>query len=574
MKRHLIKHPVVCDSDMEIWKCLEIICWPTLLVINPNGLIIAEFKGENQANYINKFLSSCFKFYSNQLSATKVKFSKIQIKDENNLKDLNSLCFPTKLCIDNQKSILFISDSGNNRILAVDLKTNEIKFSIGSSKCGLLNSDLNESEFNWPQGLVKDPKSDLLYIADTFNNVIRVADLETKKVSTLCGVYDSDSLGEYDYKGGLNGKKQKISSPWDLCLIEKENSKILLIACAGSHQIWLYSFENKFILTKYESENLLWWRGIKIDWDILLCVAGNGKERNKNNSYPMQCSFAQPSGICFNESNDLFYIADAESSTIRSMSIKDGAVKNVAGGDNLQPDNLFAYGDSDGKGSQARIQHPIDVKVLSNDILIVTDTYNNSLKKIDLKNNFCSKIYLNGPKLNEPNSVFVNGDEVFVADTNNHSIKVVKNFNIDINQADLHEFEIKFNKNTDLTKEPKKDKTKTLMLVKFDGHINFDAPNKWKLDINFNDGGKAEFSGKLNNLFRKNDSNDNDKLFELEPLKEELNKICGIEIFLSFVNCIDQSCRLESRKLKYDFKQLSKMAKKIENCDAIIIEIV
>ena len=64
------------------------------------------------------------------------------------------------------------------------------------------------------------------------------------------------------------------------------------------------------------------------------CVrfAGNGHEENRNNSYPHNAAFAQPSGIC-NHDNGTLYIADAESSSVRSVSLSDGAVKNVAGGD-------------------------------------------------------------------------------------------------------------------------------------------------------------------------------------------------------------------------------------------------
>lgn len=105
---------------------------------------------------------------------------------------------------------------------------------------------------------------------------------------------------------------QTISSPWDLCLLEKENSKVLLIACAGTHQIWLYSFENKERKERnVTGSGLVWWKNVRIEWNTLVCIAGNGKERNKNNSYPMQASFAQPSGLSYDQSGQIVYIADA-----------------------------------------------------------------------------------------------------------------------------------------------------------------------------------------------------------------------------------------------------------------------
>ena len=76
IKRHLIKHPVVCDSDLLIWNEMQISCWPTLLVVDPEGIVVAEFIGETQANYVKQFLSSCFKYYRNKLR-NKEKLTKV-----------------------------------------------------------------------------------------------------------------------------------------------------------------------------------------------------------------------------------------------------------------------------------------------------------------------------------------------------------------------------------------------------------------------------------------------------------------------------------------------------------------
>lgn len=345
MRRHLIKHPVVCDSDLTVWSDMQIMCWPTLLVVNPHGQVIAEFVGETQANLVRDFLKICFKYYENQLN-NNLNLLEHHMSFDQIDSSTNKISFPTKLCLDSARSILFISDSGNNRVLGIETM-NEIKYMIGNGKIGLVNSSLKESEFNWPQGLALDSETNCLYICDTFNNVIRCADLNSDQVSTVCGVPHmiEKNLGYYDLNGGKLATEQPISSPWDLCLLNRENTKILLIACAGTHQIWLYSFENKLLTHQLNDFNgIAWWRGLKFEWNTLVCVAGNGKERNKNNSYPLQASFAQPSGIEYDSTNDCVYLADAESSTIRSISLKDGCVRGVVGGDQFQPDDLFAYG--------------------------------------------------------------------------------------------------------------------------------------------------------------------------------------------------------------------------------------
>lgn len=67
------------------------------------------------------------------------------------------------------------------------------------------------------------------------------------------------------------------------------------------------------------------------------CVAfaGSGSEENRNNNYPNKAAFAQPSGLTLGDigGDSFLFVADSESSTIRSVSLKDGAVKHVVGGE-------------------------------------------------------------------------------------------------------------------------------------------------------------------------------------------------------------------------------------------------
>ena len=67
------------------------------------------------------------------------------------------------------------------------------------------------------------------------------------------------------------------------------------------------------------------------------CVrfAGNGAEENRNNNYPHAAAFAQPSGVTLGSAQprgpQFLYIADSESSSVRSISLTDGAVKALVG---------------------------------------------------------------------------------------------------------------------------------------------------------------------------------------------------------------------------------------------------
>ena len=91
---------------------------------------------------------------------------------------------------------------------------------------------------------------------------------------------------------------------------------------------------------------------------------------------------------------DNLYIADSESSSIRIFHEKNG-VKNICGG-SKNPMDLFSFGDVDGKGTEAKLQHPLDVAFIPEDPafnqrineehLFIVDSYNHKLKEAsDLK---------------------------------------------------------------------------------------------------------------------------------------------------------------------------------------------
>ncbi len=91
--------------------------------------------------------------------------------------------------------------------------------------------------------------------------------------------------------------------------------------------------------------------------------------------------------MSFDPSSRRLYVADSESSSVRcvelSMTGGGGAVKAVCGGAR-DPTDLFAYGDEDGRGPEARMQHPLGVAAASDGggAVFVADSYNHKIKKV------------------------------------------------------------------------------------------------------------------------------------------------------------------------------------------------
>jgi sugar lactone lactonase YvrE len=442
------------------------------MILNPNGEIIAEFQGELQANLIFNFIKFCFKYYQNDL----LPHPNVKMTDTSVI-FVDKLCFPSKLCLNG--NILFISDSGNNRILIVDVISLDLLHVIGGSN-GFQDGGYDETKLNCPQGLAFDSDDQYLYVADTGNDLIRLVDLNERQIRTLCGKYErkNDKIGDYDYIGGKLGLEQSISSPWDVCIYKRETQKFLLIACAGTHQIWLYTFKT----VDDQQTSLKWWRNVIVSFDTLICIAGNGKERNRNNSYPLQASFAQPSGLCIDNMNENLYIADSESSTLRVLSLKDGSVKNIVGGDSSQPDNLFAYGDVDGKSTQVRLQHPMDVKIFNENELLIADAYNNKIKIVNVKEKTCKSFI---DCLSEPNGLCIDekNGRIFIADTNNHVIKVIKDPMIVETLAIKFESKYRVKSVDDGIRNDIFYKDEVFIKFEDSFHINNEAPNLWTLEL-------------------------------------------------------------------------------------------
>ena len=250
------------------------------------------------------------------------------------------------------------------------------------------------------------------------------------------------------------------------------------------------------------------------------------------------------------------------------LSLKDGSVKNVVGGDNLQPDNLFAYGDVDGKGAVAKLQHPLDVKftkIGDEDLLVVADSYNHALKIINLKTKNCQRIKMDRyTQLNEPNSVFIGEDNrIWIADTNNHGIKCIDWPQASTeNEFDVDIFKIEFaNECFGTNKLVVEDSyLKGNIQLKLDDiDINFDAPNDWKLIIETVKSGRFEYSGVIDQS-RKNC--DKMGVFNLVSTDLQIDAIEAIELELNIIHCEKSSgvCKMLKNKMLFNKAQLESMS--------------
>lgn len=344
VQRYDIIHPVVNDANMSMWNDLKIRCWPSMMILGPNGNPLFIFMGEGHYETLEKYIGIAMKYYR---SIDAIRSHSLPLHPSTELLQVNSLKFPGKIacsisystssssssnCNDNSSSELYaISDSGNHRIMIINSNGKIIYKIGGKSNNGFVDGDFKTARFDSPQG-VTFLDEHTVYVADTENHAIRKICLTTQLVETIAGT----GVQGNDRIGGKIGKLQELSSPWDLAIyrtrdmdmsfhIDEQSipeKNILLIAEAGMHQIWAIFLEDT-----------IWWKYKKYTKGTVIPIAGSGQEENRNNSYPQNAAFAQPSGLAIDRDNKMVYIADSESSCVRKLSLADGKVLPVVGGD-------------------------------------------------------------------------------------------------------------------------------------------------------------------------------------------------------------------------------------------------
>lgn len=341
IQRYNISHPVVNDSSSSLWMNLHIKCWPTLLVLGPRGNPIFVMMGEGHGQRLDKYIKASIQFYE---SKGELKTHSIPISPASEQLKTSMIKFPAKIATrplrnaqndDDPKKLIgselyAVADSGNHRILVFQAN-GQIVEKIGGKDSGFADGNFKEARFNSPQG-VSFYGNDIIYVADTENHAIREINLTTKTVDTIAG----HGKQGVDQTGGLIGTSQEISSPWDVVNYRTRDMDmsfhadgeaiperdIILIAMAGTHQIWAIF-----------KDETIWWKFKKFSEGSVAAIAGNGHEENRNNSYPQNAAFAQPSGLALAAETKELFIADSESSSIRKLSLGDGKVLGVAGGD-------------------------------------------------------------------------------------------------------------------------------------------------------------------------------------------------------------------------------------------------
>jgi sugar lactone lactonase YvrE/thiol-disulfide isomerase/thioredoxin len=390
--RHDIEHPVIVDENHTVWQSYAVRAWPTLVLIDPDGYYVGHASGEGNRDLLDQLIGELVSRRSHQ---SRPLSGGLRNRLEKAAAPPTPLAFPSKLVV--HSDCLFLSDSSHHRIVvsSLDGSSHEI---IGAGSPGRRDGSFKQAEFRAPQGLALAPDGRTLFVCDTENHLLRKVDLLRRQVSTLAGTGEQ-SLGYGQVEGP--GLEIPLSSPWDAVVV----NGALYVAMAGSHQIWKCDPTSGRIRT----------------------FAGNGHESTVNGTRA-DSAFAQPSGI--STDGRRLFIADSESSSVRSVGLSEDVTSLLCGSG-----DLFGFGDQDGEGEDVLLQHPLGVHWDGRDLWLA-DTYNHKIKRIDLHSGLCKTIaghadsgFLDGDlaeaRFWEPGGLWRDGNRVYIADTNNHAIRII-----------------------------------------------------------------------------------------------------------------------------------------------------
>jgi thiol-disulfide isomerase/thioredoxin/DNA-binding beta-propeller fold protein YncE len=392
--RNEIEHPVINDNQMQIWQEYATRAWPTLVLIDPKGKVIGSHSGEGIFEMFDKVIAQIIEHYDAEgaLDRRPLPFLLERERQADSL-----LSFPGKVLADAAGGRLFIADSNHNRVVVASLADGAVLEIIGAGSAGLRDGRFEQAELHHPQGMALHGR--FLYIADTENHAIRRADLDARRLETLAGTgqqsYDPDSTPG-------PARDRPLNSPWDLTLVHG----VLFIAMAGPHQIW----------------------GLDLEGGILAGHAGSGHEGHVDGPL-LAAALAQPSGLATD--GQVLFIADSEISAIRTADLdpRGGHVRSIVG------QGLFDFGDVDGSGDDVRLQHPLGI-AYTDGTLFVADTYNNKIKSIGTETRSSVTFAGTGEaglvdgdaedaRFDEPGGLSYAAGMLYVADTNNHAIRVI-----------------------------------------------------------------------------------------------------------------------------------------------------
>jgi thiol-disulfide isomerase/thioredoxin len=358
VERYAVHHAVLDDPELVTWNAYTARAWPTLVVVDPEGYVVASMSGEGHGPGIARLVE--------ELVAEHGAKGTLRRGDAPYAPPppaASALRFPGKVALLPDGSFV-VSDTAHHQVVQLepDLETERRRW----GDAGVLDE---------PQGVLALPPDvaarmgyDLL-VADSVHHQVKALSLSGKEVRLVAG----SGMPLRRREAGGPALEQDLSTPWDLAWWDGR----VVIAMAGVHQLWALTLDPDPALGRLE------------------VLAGTTQEGLLDGPGG-DAWLAQPSGLAVSADGERVWVADAETSALRTWSA-DGMTTQVGAG-------LFDFGHRDGPAGEARLQHPLGVVELPDGSVAVCDTYNGAIRRFDPQSHRVSTL---ATDLSEPSDAVV-----------------------------------------------------------------------------------------------------------------------------------------------------------------------
>ncbi|WP_372728023.1 NHL domain-containing thioredoxin family protein [Nocardioides sp.] len=358
VERYSVHHPVLDDPELVTWQAYTARAWPTLVLVDPEGYVVAQYAGEGHAHAIDALLD--------ELVAEHRDRGTLQPGDSPYVAPVaepTDLRFPAKAVALGDGHVL-VADAGHDEVVELDGDGTVVRRFAG---------------FREPNGLCLLPDAVAaevgydVVVADTVHHQLRSISLTSGSVGVLAG--DGEQWMQGD---GV----ERLSSPWDVVWWQDR----VWIAMAGIHQLWTFDPRTGEVAVAAGTTN----EGL-LDGEV------------------DRAWFAQTSGLAAD--GDRLWLADSETSSVRW--VEGGRVGTAIGS------GLFDFGFRDGAADQALLQHPLGVSVLPDRSIAICDTYNGAVRRLDPTTGQVTTLT---DDLAEPSGAYVDGAELVVVESGAHRL--------------------------------------------------------------------------------------------------------------------------------------------------------
>jgi thiol-disulfide isomerase/thioredoxin len=204
VERYAVHHPVLDDPELVTWQAYTARAWPTLVLVDPEGYVVAQYAGEGHAHAIDRLLGELVE--EHRVKGTLQPGDSPYVPPE---VEPTTLRFPADAAPLANGHVL-VADAGHDRVAELAADGGEVRAWAG---------------FKEPNGLCL--VGSMAYVADTVHHQLKGLDLDSGAVTVLAG------SGEQWMQGDST---DRLSSPWAVAWWKER----VWIAMAGIHQLWTF----------------------------------------------------------------------------------------------------------------------------------------------------------------------------------------------------------------------------------------------------------------------------------------------------------------------------------------------